>query len=152
MVEEIGLRELRQHDYIWMYYACQDEEIRKWTTMGETFEYSDAFDYVANNKDYEEETWIITKKGLPIGAISKHSYLDDEDHGEVFNVGYWIMKSERGKGYGKRALEMFYDKLKPKKYCFQLEISPGNKASIRTALSAGFFVIGSRRGLYVYSK
>ncbi len=29
----INLRELQQHDYIWIYYACQDPDILKWTTI-----------------------------------------------------------------------------------------------------------------------
>jgi predicted acetyltransferase len=107
-------------------------------------------DYVINNKIYEEETWVITKNNLPIGLISKHSYLNDEK--TIYNVGYWIMKSERKKGYGKIALHLLYQKLQPNKYSFQLEIAPSNIASVNTARSLGFYIIGSKRGLSIYSK
>jgi len=146
----INLRELLQHDYLWIYYACQEPDILKYTTMGDTFSFNDAMDYVINNKDYEEETWVITKNNLPIGLISKHSYLNEEK--TIYNVGYWIMKSERKKGYGKIALELLYQKLKPNKYSFLLEIAPSNIASINTAKSLGFYIIGSKRGLSIYSK
>lgn len=148
----ISLRKLCYDDKDWIYSACQDPEIQKWTTMPAPCSMADAIDYVENNSDYDYETWVILKDDFPIGTISQHGFLDHEDHGEVYTVGYWITKSERGNGYGRKALELLYELLEPKKYCFQLEISPGNTPSIKAALAAGFYVIGSRRGLFVYSK
>ena len=89
------------------------------------------------NDLHPEERWFFIEKkdGAKIGIIT-HFIVK----GKLVGIGYYLLLSERGKGYSSEAVQIMVDYLFLSKNIvrIQAEIHPENKASQRVLEKAGF--------------
>jgi RimJ/RimL family protein N-acetyltransferase len=108
----------------------------------------------------ERARFVIEKKeGVKIGFIAH--YLVQP--ARLMEIGYGVIRSERGKGYGTEAVQIMVDYLFLSKDIFRIQAvtNAGNKASRKVLEKAGFkkegtlretgYVRGERTDAYIYS-
>ena len=137
--ERAVLRPWTAEDADFVFSACQDPEIQRWTTVPSPYRHEDAAGYVT---DISEAAWrdgggvfAVCVDGAPAGAIGAHGMRDDVAH-----VGYWAAAPARGNGLISDALRTISRWLITERGAARVELvaEPGNAASLRVAERAGF--------------
>ena len=131
------LRDLRVDDADWIYDACQDAEIQRWTLVPRPYLREHAESFVSTGAG-EFRNWVIeSAESRPVGMISVHS-IDDG----VASIGYWIAPWGRGVGAASAALRLVIDELHAMGgvVAVTANIAEANVASRRTVEACGFVV------------
>lgn len=131
------LRDLRVDDADWIFDACQDADIQRWTLVPRPYLREHAESFVSTGAG-EFRNWVIeSAESRPVGMISVHS-IDDG----VASIGYWIAPWGRGVGAASAALGLVIDELRDMSgvTAVTAAIAEGNTASRRTVEACGFVV------------
>jgi predicted acetyltransferase len=82
--------------------------------------------------------WMIGDANDVVGTIRVRPRLNDRLLQNGGNVGYYVRRAERGKGYAKQALRLSLDRLREFSVTRALlTVNPSNLASIRVVLANG---------------
>ena len=139
---DIVLREVANTDAQWIFKACQDREIQRWTTVPRPYLMEHAEGFCRGEGVAERFRWAIWEKdltGVGLGLISVHKI---EDH--VAELGYWIAPWARGLGVCTRAVNEVASWLTYVNdvAAVTARIAETNSASQKVVTRAGFSVVG----------
>ena len=140
MSPQFSLRPLRGSDSDWIYEACQDSELQRWTEIPKPYERHHAIDFAATMSG-DVEVWVIEKE-RPVGVIGVHSI---NPLSRIAEIGYWTAPWGRKQGAMRAGLTKFIEKVKQNPDVAEIHatIAEGNLASRKTAESVGFQLIGA---------
>jgi RimJ/RimL family protein N-acetyltransferase len=143
MIEHEGLtlRPWVPDDASWVYWACQDPEIQRWTTVPAPYTALDAAAFVRRHARAQPSEGgahfaiVRTETGEAVGSIAFTCFVD-----RLGEVGYWIAAEARGGGAAAVALEALcaWGARELGLRGAYLRVAPGNLASRRVAEKAGF--------------
>ena len=133
------LRPLHENDVDWIYEACQDSELQRWTEIPKPYERHHAIDF-AKTMSGDVEVWVIERE-RPVGVIGVHSI---NQLTRVAEIGYWTAPWGRIQGAMRNGLMQLIEKMKLHRDVAEVHatIAEGNLASRKTAESAGFELLG----------
>jgi len=139
----VSLRQANETDTNWIFDACQDAEIQRWTTVPKPYSRTDAQEFI-KTLSIEQSKFVIvdavTQIGL--GTIAVHSV--SAESGEA-SAGYWVAPWARRQGVATQGLQQLVAHARTLgASAVTLEISPGNAASRGTAAKSGFIVVRTR--------
>jgi uncharacterized protein YhfF len=134
------LRELQPQDSEWIYRACQDSDIQRWTTIPRPYTKEHAASFI-NDRGGELAAYVIVHALTddPVGVAGLHHVRDG-----VASVGYWVAPWGRGRGAAAdalRVLRTIIGRMTPA-HTVRALIAETNAASRRTAERAGFVLNG----------
>ena len=143
------LRPWRLDDIVFVYEACQDAEIQRWTTVPRPYRAGQATGFVTMARqavlDGTEYHLCIADadREETIGAIGVKAPC-----GGDAEIGYWIAPEGRGRGAASTALEGLTH------WCFtalnlstvHLRIAPGNAGSLAVAKRCRFEIVDRQTG------
>ncbi len=142
----VSLRQANETDTNWIFDACQDAEIQRWTMVPKPYSLTDAQEFVKTSS-IEQSKFVIVDaaKQLGLGTIAVHSV--NAESGEA-SAGYWVAPWARRQGVATQALQQLVAHARTLNGAstLTLEISPGNAASRGTAAKSGFIVVRTRLG------
>ena len=96
------LRPLQKSDAEWIYQACQDAEIQRWTQIPRPYTHDHAKSFVADqNGELLANAIINSRTGEPAGVAGIHHIKNG-----VATVGYWIAPQTRRTGAASTALKI----------------------------------------------
>jgi RimJ/RimL family protein N-acetyltransferase len=146
--EGVLLRAWRPEDASAVHAACQDPQIQRWTTVPSPYHPEDAAAFVASSPG----RWAagLASFGVFDAAdgrlLGAHGFRGAPEP-DVYEIGYWIAASARGRGVGTAATRLVCDwaftALDAVRLEWQAEV--GNHASRRLAEKVGFVVEGTLR-------
>lgn len=141
------LRLPRAEDVSWVFHACQDEEIQRFTTVPSPYAPADAIAWVGS----AAEQWsqgaelrllvALTESGELLGAAGLNLTHGD-GRGEI---GYWVERDARRRGVAAasvRALERYAAEVLHLEETF-LRIVEDNTPSAAVALACGYVSAGT---------
>lgn len=130
------LREIRDGDEEWIFEACQDPEIQRWTRVPRPYLRSHAEEFVAARGLTELAVWVVCDDERPIGVIGVHSV--DPSTGDA-EIGYWIAPWGRGRRATSSAIQAVatWASGRSDVRALTAKIAEGNLASQRSARRAG---------------
>ena len=134
------LRALQPHDAEWIYRACQDPDIQRWTMVPRPYtrEHAESFvvDYGGELAAYAIVTSVTDE---PVGVAGLHHVRDG-----IASVGYWVAPWGRGHGAAASALRVLRTLIhrNTEAHTVRALIAETNIASRRTAERAGFTLTG----------
>jgi uncharacterized protein YhfF len=134
------LRKIEPTDADWIFDACQDEEILRWTKIPRPYAREHAESFVLNlNNEFAAWAIIDSRSQKPVGVIGIHHITDG-----VASIGYWVAPWGRKAGAASTALQIIPTLAKRigNARTLQATIAETNTASRRTAERAGFTLIG----------
>lgn len=133
----VTLREIRDGDEEWIFEACQDPEIQRWTRVPRPYLRSHAEEFVATRGLAELAVWVVCDDERPIGVIGVHSV--DPTTGDA-EIGYWVAPWGRGRRATSMAIEVVATWASERSDVRSLTatIAAGNLASQRCVQRAGF--------------
>ena len=141
----VSLRQANETDTNWIFDACQDAEIQRWTTVPKPYSRTDAQEFIKTSSIEQSKFVIVdavTQIGL--GTIAVHSV--SAESGEA-SAGYWVAPWARRQGVATQGLQQLVAHARTLgASAVTLEISPGNAASRGTAAKSGFIVVRTRLG------
>ena len=141
MTEHFSLRSLVAEDADWIFEACQDVEIQKWTQIPRPYTREHAVDF-AKTLSGDVEVWIIESESAekPFGVIGVHSI---DPVWRTALIGYWIAPWGRKRGAMKVGLQLYAEKVAADQDIASIRatIAEENIASRRSAESVGFVLI-----------
>jgi RimJ/RimL family protein N-acetyltransferase len=129
-------------DIPWIFTACQDPELGRWTQIPRPYRPEDAVAFVENRM---REVWpfVITRteSGELLGAIALKSFDPQSGCGEI---GYWLAAEARGHGTMSTALAALETATTVHLGAREmiLRIADGNAASLAVAQRAGYAPAG----------
>lgn len=144
----VTLRPWEAPDVAFLYDACQDPEIQRWTQVPSPYEPHHAVEFVAFAETEALHGRSLhlavtaTETGELLGSVALHDLAGRPDRVEA---GYWIAAEARGRGVATAALETLtrfafddlgFDELR-------LQIFEGNGPSEAVARRAGFTCVGT---------
>ena len=140
MTSHITLRPLAPTDADWIFEACQDQEIMKWTQIPRPYTHHHAVDF-ATTLSGDVEVWVI-EGDRPLGVIGVHSINPAT---RIADIGYWCAPWGRRQGAMRSGLIQFMEKMKanPDVAIIQATIAESNIASRKTAESVGLVLTGA---------
>lgn len=130
------LRELRLDDAKWIYSACQDSEIQRWTKVPRPYTYEHAESFV---KDFGGEfaafAIVHSSTDEPVGVAGIHHVSAG-----IASIGYWVARWGRKLGAATDALHVLQSVIScnTDAHTICALIAETNSASRRTAERAGF--------------
>jgi len=130
------LRPLQPSDADWIYHACQDAEVQRWTKIPRPYTREHAKSFVIDQNGELLATAIINSRtGEPAGVAGIHHIKDG-----VATVGYWIAPEARRTGAASTALRILPSIAKRlgQVHTVRAVIAKINVASRATAERAGF--------------
>ena len=130
------LRPLQSSDADWIYHACQDAEVQRWTKIPRPYTREHAKSFVIDQNGELLATAIINSRtGEPVGVAGIHHIKDG-----VATVGYWIAPEARRTGAASTALRILPSIAKRlgQVHTVRAVIAEINVASRATAERAGF--------------
>jgi uncharacterized protein YhfF/ribosomal protein S18 acetylase RimI-like enzyme len=130
------LRPLQSSDADWIYHACQDAEVQRWTKIPRPYTREHAKSFVIDQNGELLATAIINSRtGEPAGVAGIHHIKDG-----VATVGYWIAPEARRTGAASTALRILPSIAKRlgQVHTVRAVIAKINVASRATAERAGF--------------
>ncbi len=143
MNDSISLRPRRADDAEWIFEACQDLEIQKWTQIPRPYTREHAADFVMTLAG-DVEVWVVENQstGQALGVVGIHSINPIT---RVADIGYWMSHQGRGQGAMKKAIALLLEKLQdnPDVAYVEATIAEENLASRKTAESVGFILLGA---------
>ena len=96
------LRPLQSSDAEWIYHACQDTEVQRWTQIPRPYTRDHAKSFVADqNGELLANAIINSRTGEPAGVAGIHHIKNG-----VATVGYWIAPQARRAGAASTALKI----------------------------------------------
>ncbi len=96
------LRPLQSSDAEWIYQACQDSEVQRWTQIPRPYTREHAKSFVIDqNGELLANAVINSRTGEPAGVAGIHHIKDG-----VATVGYWIAPQARRAGAASTALKI----------------------------------------------
>ena len=96
------LRPLQSSDAEWIYQACQDTEVQRWTQIPRPYTHDHAKSFVADqNGELLANAIINSRTGEPAGVAGIHHIKNG-----VATVGYWIAPQARRAGAASTALKI----------------------------------------------
>ena len=96
------LRPLQSSDAEWIYHACQDTEVQRWTQIPRPYTHDHAKSFVADqNGELLANAIINSRTGEPAGVAGIHHIKNG-----VATVGYWIAPQARRAGAASTALKI----------------------------------------------
>lgn len=130
------LRPLQSSDAEWIYHACQDTEVQRWTQIPRPYTREHAKSFVADQNGERLPNAIINSRtGEPAGVAGIHDIKDG-----IATVGYWIAPQARRAGAASTALKILPSIAKRlgDAQTMRTVIAEINVASRATAERAGF--------------
>ena len=130
------LRPLQSSDAEWIYHACQDTEVQRWTQIPRPYTRDHAKSFVADqNGELLANAIINSRTGEPAGVAGIHHIKNG-----VATVGYWIAPQARRAGAASTALKILptIAKRLGDAQTVRAIIAETNVASRATAERAGF--------------
>jgi uncharacterized protein YhfF/ribosomal protein S18 acetylase RimI-like enzyme len=130
------LRPLQSSDADWIYHACQDAEVQRWTKIPRPYTREHATSFVVDqNGELLANAIINSRTGEPAGVAGIHHIKDG-----VATVGYWIAPEARRAGAASTALRILPSIAKRlgQVHTVRAVIAEINVASRATAERAGF--------------
>ena len=135
------LRNLKSSDAEWIYTACQDEEVQRWTKVPRPYTREHAESFI-KDKNGELAAWAIidSRSQEPVGMIGIHHVING-----VASIGYWVAPWGRKSGAASTALRIIPTLARRigNAHTLQATIAETNTASRRTAERGGFVLIGN---------
>ena len=135
------LRNLKSSDAEWIYTACQDEEVQRWTKVPRPYTREHAESFIKDKND-EFAAWAIidSRSQNPVGVIGIHHVING-----VASIGYWVAPWGRKSGAASTALRIIPTLARRigNAHTLQATIAETNTASRRTAERGGFVLIGN---------
>lgn len=130
------LRPLQSSDAEWIYQACQDTEVQRWTQIPRPYTRDHAKSFVVDqNGELLANAIIDSRTGEPAGVAGIHHIKNG-----VATVGYWIAPQARRAGAASTALKILptIAKRLGDAQTMRAIIAETNAASRATAERAGF--------------
>jgi uncharacterized protein YhfF len=134
------LRDLQPNDAEWIYRACQDTDIQRWTTIPRPYTREHAESFVVDHGGELAAYAIVTAlTNEPVGVAGLHHVRDG-----VASVGYWVAPWGRGHRAAASALRVLRTLIhrNTEARTVRALIAETNVASRRTAERAGFTMAG----------
>ena len=134
------LRELQIDDAEWIYRACQDKEIQRWTTVPRPYSRDHAESFVhARGGEFAAYVIVHSQSGEAVGVAG----IQHVHHG-IASVGYWVAPWGRGRRAAADALQVLQALIGRDTEALTVRalIAETNAASRRTAERAGFTMTG----------
>lgn len=131
------LRRLEYDDVGWIFDACQDEAIQRWTMIPRPYSLEDAEWFVENEPEYVTMVIKDSESSMPLGLVSIHEI--DEVTREA-PMGYWVAPWGRGMKAASAAVKLLIASITPDEdiHSVVAYIAEENTASRRTIERAGF--------------
>jgi RimJ/RimL family protein N-acetyltransferase len=145
----IVLREPHPDDISWIFEACQDSEIQRWTQVPRPYTREHALSFVTGTTD-EFARWVVQvgAPSEPVGVIGIHEVEDS-----VASIGYWIGRQYRGRGFTTAAIGLVCKEIEQNRSESGTEvdfvrafIARDNRASRRAVEKAGFEMVEAQLG------
>jgi RimJ/RimL family protein N-acetyltransferase len=139
----ITLRPWRPEDVAFVFEACQDDEIHRWTPLPRPYRPSDAVALLRLSEEGRATNAAalfaitVTETGELVGSIGLKEI--DWEHGRA-EAGYWMAREARGRGLAivaLRALTAWAGEHLGLAEVW-LQVAAGNEASLRAAERAGY--------------
>ena len=134
------LRALQPNDAEWIYRACQDPDIQRWTMVPRPYtrEHADSF-VVDRGGELAAYAIVTSLTDEPVGVAGLHHVRDG-----VASVGYWVAPWGRGHGAAANALQVLQSIISQQTQAHTVRalIAETNVASRRTAERADFTLTG----------
>ncbi len=138
----VTLRLPTPDDIKWLVESCQDPQIPQWTGIPSPYTHDTASEFVNRANTWKAERalarnyLIVAADGSPVGMAGLVRVHADDRAGEV---GYWLAKSSRGKGYATTATRALTAEVLRAGYLRVIgEVVVGNPASQRVLERSGF--------------
>lgn len=135
------LRPLQAADASWIFAACQDADVQRWTTIPRPYTLDHAREFVAGSPDVRIAMAIVdSSTDLPVGVAGVNAVADG-----VATVGYWVAPWGRRRGAATEALRELWtiaagiDGVRE----VRALVAGTNAASQAVALRAGFARVGA---------
>jgi RimJ/RimL family protein N-acetyltransferase len=140
------LRRLEYDDVEWIFDACQDEAIQRWTVIPRPYSLEDAEWFVENEPEYVTMVIKDSESSMPLGLVSIHEI--DEVTREA-PMGYWVAPWGRGMKAASAAVKLLIASITPDEdiHSVVAYIAEENTASRRTIERAGFVEVERGWGL-----
>jgi RimJ/RimL family protein N-acetyltransferase len=140
------LRRLEDDDIEWIFDACQDEAIQRWTLIPRPYSLEDAEWFIENEPEYRTMVIEDSESSIPLGLVSIHGI--DEVTREA-PVGYWIAPWGRGMKAASAAVNLLIATITPDENIQSViaYIAEENTASRRTIERAGFVEVEREWGM-----
>jgi RimJ/RimL family protein N-acetyltransferase len=140
------LRRLEDDDIEWIFDACQDEAIQRWTLIPRPYSLEDAEWFIENEPEYRTMVIEDSESSIPLGLVSIHGI--DEVTREA-PVGYWIAPWGRGMKAASAAVNLLIATITPDEDIQSViaYIAEENTASRRTIERSGFVEVEREWGL-----
>lgn len=137
---QVGLRPVTALDAGWIFDACQDSEIQRWTLVPRPYLLDHAEEFASGGGIIEAQRWAICDRTAPergLGVISIHRIEDRNAE-----IGYWVAPWARGERVCARAVTevISWSRLNTQAVSVSAKIASTNVASQRVVLAAGFLV------------
>ena len=135
------LRPLQASDSDWIYHACQDSEVQRWTLVPRPYTREHAESFVRDQAGERLANAIIdARTGEPAGMAGIHHITEG-----VATVGYWVAPWARRRGAASTALKILPTLAARlgNARIVQATIAETNTASRGTAERAGFELAGT---------
>ena len=145
----VRLRCVIPDDADWIFDACQDIEIQRWTQVPRPYTRDHARQFVSDSTS-EYARWAIeaTEFEQPVGLISIH-----EIEGSTASIGYWMIPRFRGKGFVVAAIQLVCEDVEQRVLRSEADadvviatIARDNGASRRAVEKAGFALAREQDG------
>lgn len=142
----VQLRSVHSDDADWIFRACQDPEIQRWTLVPRPYEMKHAQSFVDDGTG-EFMRFVIedTTEQMAHGLVSLHSI---DPASKIADIGYWVAPWSRGRGIGLRAIQLLIDVARTETDANHLvaHIAAENLASQSVVIRAGFKFFGRQSG------
>jgi RimJ/RimL family protein N-acetyltransferase len=131
------LRRLEYADVEWIFDACQDEAIQRWTLVPRPYSFEDAAWFIENQPEYVTMVIEETESSMPLGLVSIH---DIDEVTREASIGYWVAPWGRGMKAASAAVKLLIASITPDENIHSViaYIAEENTASRRTIERAGF--------------
>jgi RimJ/RimL family protein N-acetyltransferase len=140
------LRRLEDDDVEWIFDACQDEAIQRWTLIPRPYSLEDAEWFIGNEPEYVTRVIEDSESSVPLGLVSIH---DVDEVTREAPMGYWIAPWGRGMKAASAAVNLLIATITPDENIQSViaYIAEENTASRRTIERAGFVEVDREWGM-----
>ena len=140
------LRRLKYDDVEWIFDACQDEAIQRWTMVPRPYSFEDAAWFIENQPEYVTMVIEDAESSMPLGLVSIH---DVDEVTREAPMGYWVAPWGRGMKAASAAVKLLIATITPDENIQSVVayVAEENAASRRTIERAGFVEVEREWGL-----
>lgn len=138
----VVLGEVETADAQWIFDACQDPQIQRWTTVPRPYLWEHATSFCSGEGVTEKVRWTIRGAGTDsrgLGLISVHAINDG-----AAEIGYWVAPWARGVGACTSAVGCVVDYVSGlgEANTVTARVASTNVASQRVMIKSGFEAVG----------